>query len=126
VTLRYVRKFIDHDDHGVRLFDVPKGYKLNDLINELEGYCNILLGREDPPVNAGAWTLMELVDAYHARAREIEMRIHTWEQEGRVAKQSPYYRFRTGQLRSFIEMCRMMIDMASRRITAAQMLAAEQ
>jgi hypothetical protein len=66
--------------------------------------------------------LMEVSAAYYARAKEIDMLIHWEEQNRRVIRGSPYYRFRTGQLRSFIEMAKMMADLGSRRLTAERLM----
>lgn len=109
----------------MRAVDFPASFNVTAMQDELLGYCNILLGREEPPMNGGVFTLMELGEAYHARATEMEMIILGAEQDGRVSKGDRAYRFRTGQLRSFIEMCRRTIDMGSRRITAMQMLSDE-
>jgi hypothetical protein len=88
--------------------------------HELANYVDILLGREDPPVDRGVMTLMELAEAYHARAKEIEMELLEMEAEGAVLRGSRPYKFRTGYLRSFIELCSKTIDLGSRRVTHAQ------
>lgn len=103
---------------GVRMFEIAGGLKLGDLKDELDEYLDVLMGRADPPVDAGIMTLMEVAEAYHARACEIEMNILRAEQEGRVSKGDPFYRFRTGQLRSFLELCKRAVDLGSRRLTA--------
>lgn len=82
---------------------------------------NVLLGREDPPFDVGVMTMMEVAEAFHARASEMEMELHQLEADGTVLRGSRPYKFRTGQLRTFIEMVRKTIDLGSRRITAAQM-----
>lgn len=122
MTEEYVKAVADNRRFGVRLFEINDTFKVGDMMDELMGYCNVLLGREAPPVDYGAWTLMELAEAYHARASEMEMVIFQAEQQGKVAKGSTAYRFRTSQLRTFLEMTRRMMDMGSRRITAVQML----
>lgn len=91
------------------------------LSEELAGYTDVLLGRKDPPVDQGLLTLMEVADAYYARAKEIEMRILAEERNGGAFKGSPMYRFRTGELRSFIELSRRAADLGSRRLTDAQL-----
>ena len=88
---------------------------------ELAIMHDVLLGREPSPINSGVSSLMEVAEAYHARAREMEGLIHEAEADGAVLKGSKLYRFRTGQLRSFIELARGAIDLGSRRITVAQM-----
>ena len=59
----------------VRYFHVGAGFELSKMMAELREYTNILLGREDPPIDRGVMTLMELAEAYHARAKEIEMEL---------------------------------------------------
>jgi hypothetical protein len=122
MTEDYVKAVADNRRFGVRLFDIADTFKVGDMMDELMEYCNVLLGRTPPPVDYGAWTLMELAEAYHARASEMEMVIFHAEQQGKVTKGSTAYRFRTSQLRTFLEMTRRMMDMGSRRITAVQML----
>lgn len=105
---------------GVRLFEIDNTLKLGDMKTELQQMTDVLLGREDPPIDVGPMTLMEVAEAYHARASEMEMAILDAEQRGIVKKGENAYRFRTGQLRTFIEMCKRTIDLGSRRITALQ------
>lgn len=45
------------------------------------------------------------------------MLIHIGEQDGSIVKGSQLYKFRTGTLNSFIEMCRRLYDLGSRRLT---------
>lgn len=112
---------------GKRLTDVPvlEGLpSVEELQEELLGYANIILGRADPPQEIDGFylDLMEVSAAYYARAKEIDMLIHWEEQNRRVLRGSSYYRFRTGQLRSFIEMAKMMADLGSRRLTQERLL----
>ena len=88
---------------------------------ELDEYREVLVGRVPPPINNGIMTMMEVADAYLARAREMEGLLHSWEAAGTVIKGSSQYRFRTGELRSFIEMARSAVELGSRRVTAAKM-----
>lgn len=81
----------------------------------------MLLGRVPPPVNNGVLTMMEVADAYLARARELEQLLLRAESDGTVVKGSAKYKFRTGELRSFIEMTRSAVELGSRRVTAAKM-----
>lgn len=90
--------------------------------DELQVYTDILLGRKPPPIDAGILTLMECAEAFHARAKEMEMSLLNGEAEGAILKGSGPYRFRTGALRSFIEMAAKAIDLGSRRVTHANML----
>jgi hypothetical protein len=97
---------------------------IEELQEELLGYANVILGRADPPLQLDGFylDLMEVAAAYYARAKEIDMLIHWEEQNRRVIRGSPYYRFRTGQLRSFMEMAKMMADLGSRRLTQERLL----
>lgn len=89
---------------------------------EIDEYVAVLLGHETPPIDAGILTLMECAEAYHARAKAIEMELLELEAEGAILRGSRPYRFRVGYLRSFIEMCAKSIDLGSRRLTHMQML----
>ena len=100
---------------GRRLTDVAVGSGLPDvdeLVGEFLGYADIILGRVDPPTDGMAYLdLMEICAAYYARAKEVEMLILWSEQQRKVIRGSPHYKFRTGQLRSFLEMSKMMADL---------------
>lgn len=113
--------------YGRRLTDVETLEGLpspEEISEELLGYANVLLGRADPPqgLNSFFLDLMEVAAAYYARAKELDMLIHWEEQNRRVIRGSPYYKLRTGQLRSFIEMAKMMADLGSRRLSLERML----
>lgn len=96
---------------------------VDDLQGELLDYADVLLGRADPPDGMDTvMDLMEVAAAYYARAKEIDMLIHWEEQQRRVIRGSPYYKFRTGQLRSFIEMAKLMADLGSRRLTMERLM----
>lgn len=97
---------------------------VEELHEELLGYTDVILGRADPPMELNGYflDLMEVAAAYYARAKEIDMLIHWEEQNRRVIRGSAYYKFRTGQLRSFIEMAKMMADLGSRRLTMERLL----
>jgi hypothetical protein len=112
---------------GKRLTDVEvlEGLpSVEELHDELLGYANVILGRADPPLQLDGFylDLMEVAAAYYARAKEIDMLIHWEEQNRRVIRGSAYYKFRTGQLRSFIEMSKMMADLGSRRLSQERLL----
>jgi hypothetical protein len=77
----------------------------------------VLLGRLDPPIDRGIMTLQEVAEAYHARASEIAMKLLRLEAEGQVVRGDKAYKFRTGELRTFMEMCSKAIDLGSRRLT---------
>lgn len=106
---------------SVRSFKVGGSFNLKAMREEVRQMTDVLVGREAPPMDSGVSTLMEVAEAYHARAREMESMIHEAEADGFVTRGSKIYRFRTGQLRSFIELAKGAIDMGSRRITVAQM-----
>jgi hypothetical protein len=96
--------------------------KVGDLSAEIKRYTDVLLGRVDPPMDAGVATLMECADAYYARACEIDILIHEGEREFEIGKGDPLYKFRTGELRSFLELTKRAQEMGSRRITLAQLM----
>lgn len=110
---------------GQRVRDVPLQAGLPDvevISKELEEYADVLLGRVPPPIEAGELTLMEIADAYHARACEIQMKIQQLEREGGTFRGSNYYKFRTGELRAFIELAKRAAELGSRRLTQARLL----
>lgn len=94
---------------------------VDDLRGEIDGYLEVLLGRVDPPISNGPLTLMEYANAVYSRGVEITMLIQRGEANGHVAKHSEHYKFRTGELRNFVELARAAIDLGSRRLTAAKM-----
>jgi hypothetical protein len=95
---------------------------VDELYDELEYYVDVILGREEAPLQSPYLALQEIASAYLARAYEIEMLIHRAESDRSVTKGSPYYRLRTGSLRSFIEMARKMCDLGSRRLSQEQLI----
>lgn len=108
---------------GVRLEDAEADPDiLDDLDAELEHYMEVLLGRVPPPINQGVMTLMEVASAYYARGQELNMQILKMERDGMVRKGSKLNKFRTGQLRSFLELTKRAADLGSRRLTHEQML----
>lgn len=114
-----------HVQFSQRLTDVPLGEgipSVEELQDELLEYTDVLLGRVDPPIDSPYLSLMEISAAYHARALEMEMLIHYEEQQKRVIRGHPLYKFRTGQLRSFIEMSKRLADLGSRRLTQEALL----
>lgn len=110
---------------GRKLSSVPVEYGLSsveELWEEIEGYIDIILGRTPPPVESPYLSLAEVATMYYCRAMEIDARIHQGERVGDIAKGSAYYRFRTGELRSFIELSKKAADLGSRRLTQEQLL----
>ena len=79
------------------------------------------MGREAPPINNGEMTLLEYANAVYSRGMELTMLIQRSEASGVVLKGSKYYKFRTGELRSFVELALKAIELGSRRITVAKM-----
>lgn len=105
----------------LRTFHIAEGLpNLTLLTAELQDYTDVLLGRTPPPIDHDTLTLMEVADAYYARACEIAMLIHEGERNGTVLKNSPHYKFRTGELRVFMEMTKRAADLGSRRLTQEQ------
>lgn len=103
---------------------VPIGNEIlstSSISAELQDYVDVLLGRQQPPQDFGELTLYELASAYYSRAKEIEMAILRSEREGVVKRGQPFYRLRTGELRSFIELAANACELGSRRVTVAQM-----
>lgn len=108
-----------------RVRDVPLAIGLptvDELEEELFGYVDVLLGRQEPPIDNGVLTLMEVTNAYLSRAYEIEMMILAAERSRDILRASPYVKFRTGELRSFIELARKAQELGSRRLTQLQLL----
>lgn len=114
-----------HVQYGKRTTDVPldEGLKSIDALHgEFLDYADILLGRVEAPIDSPYLQLMELASAYYARACEVEMLILYEEQQRRVIRGHPLYKFRTGQLRSFLEMSKKLADLGSRRLTQESLL----
>jgi RNAse (barnase) inhibitor barstar len=106
----------------LRSFRVNSGLpSLPDLRAELEEYIDVLMGRVQPPIENEEMTLMEYANAVYSRAMEVTMLIQRAESEGTVLKGSKYYRFRTGELRTFTELAARCIELGSRRVTKAQL-----
>lgn len=111
---------------GRRLIDIEVGLGLDpvdDLWAEIQHYMNVLLGREDSPISSPYLSMMEVATAYYARAMEIDAIIHAAEREGAVMRGSPLYRFRTGELRSFIDLSKRCVELGSRRLAQEDLLA---
>lgn len=114
-----------HAHFGRRLTEVPvsEGLPSPEAIqDELLHYCDVLLGRVDPPVSSPYLDLCEIASGYFARASELDMLIHWEEQNQRVVRGHPLQKIRTGQLRTFLDMARKMADLGSRRLTQEALL----
>ena len=106
----------------LRSFDIPAGLdNITKMRAEIQDMVDVLTGRADPPLQAGHLTLMEVADAYFARASEMTMLIHQKEADEEVGKGSLLYKFRTGELRDFLEMAKRASDLGSRRLTKEQL-----
>ena len=111
----------DKVEHIGQTMDTVRNFE-----RELEDYTDVIFGRKEAPVKEGIATMYEISVAYYARAKEIEMFCKKLESGIDVGKtRHPIYRFRTGQLNVFIEMCKELTKLGSRRITVAQMMLAE-
>jgi len=114
-----------HVQLSSRLIDVPLSLGLpsvEELWTEISDYVDTLLGRRESPIDSPYLALAECATAYYSRAQEIDMLIHAAEREGAVMKGSGYYKFRTGELRSFIELAKKCAELGSRRLTQEQLL----
>lgn len=67
----------------------------------------------------GILAMMEVADAYFARACEMEQLILRGEREGTISRGSALYKFRTQELRSFKELAAGASNLGSRRLTEA-------
>jgi hypothetical protein len=107
---------------SIRSFRLNDGLPtLRELQQELDEYVAVIMGREAPPINNGEMTLLEYANAVYSRGMELTMLIQRSEASGTVLKGSKYYKFRTGELRSFVELALKAIELGSRRITVAKM-----
>lgn len=108
--------------HGVRKFRLGEGLPdVHEMREELEGYRDVLLGRVPAPIpGTGVDVLMECASAYHARALELHMLLLEGENDGIILRNSKAYKFRTGELRAFIDMAKGAAELGSRRITVWQ------
>ncbi len=107
---------------SLRSFRLNSGIPaLPDLRQELDEYVEVLMGRETPPIDNDEMTLMEYSNAVYSRAMELTILLQRAESDGTVLKGSKYYKFRTGELRSFTELALRCIELGSRRVTKAQL-----
>lgn len=122
-TPRASRQLVERKSYGLRRFALAEGLPaLSALRGELLDMTDVLLGRAESPIPARRMeALMEVADAYFARASEMTMLIQQAETDGRVPKNHPYYKFRTGELRTFMEMAKRAAELGSRRITVVQL-----
>lgn len=95
---------------------------VGDLYEEILEYWDVMFGRKPSPIASPYLALAEVATAFYARAQEIDSLIHAGEREGDIVRGSPLYKFRTGELRSFIEASRRVAELGSRRLTQEQLL----
>lgn len=111
-----------HPSQHLRAIELGQGLpSIPEMVAELDTMTDVLLGRIEPPVNNGLLTLMETADAFYARGSEMTMLLQRAEREGNITRGSGYVKFRTGELRTFLEMCKRAADLGSRRVTFANM-----
>jgi hypothetical protein len=127
--MRSMRKIkVVHPQHvqfSQRLNVVPVGetwINVEDLRQELYEMFDILLGRKESPISSPYLAMAEVATAYYTRAQEVDALIHRGEQEGTILRGSDLYRFRTGELRSFIDAAKRCAELGSRRLTQEQLL----
>lgn len=97
---------------------------LDDCYKELTVYAEHLLtfvNDEHVPVEH-VLDLLEVASAYLARAYDIERRLYQREQVLNLPRGCPEQRFRTGALESFISQAKVLRDLGSRRLSAAQLI----
>jgi hypothetical protein len=106
----------------VRAFTVGSGLPdLKTMEAELDDMVAVLKGEVPAPVT-GTLALMECSDAFYARGKEMEMLLLRGEREGTILRGSNHYRFRTGELRSFLDLCKSASELGSRRLTQESLL----
>ncbi len=94
---------------------------LQTMRDEIDYMMTVLLGKEDPPVDAGLLTLQEVAYGYFARASELYITLARAETAGTVIKGSATQKFRTMELRQFLEVARAAMELGSRRVTTAKL-----
>lgn len=106
----------------IRPMPIKKGFPTAEEIgDEVEYMFNVLLGRVDPPMRVGVTTLMEIADAYYARAAELTYMIHREERRGNIKRGDELYKVRTGELADFMEACKRAVETGSRRLSYEQL-----
>ena len=101
-------------------FPLKKGLSsAQDLHDEIKEYIDVLMGHINPPIADGVDTLFEVSSTYLARAKEVEIKLLERERNTKIESGDELKKFRTGELRSFIELCKSAQNQGSRRITVA-------
>lgn len=125
IEIRREARAPSHVQFGRRTTEVPLGVgisSIDEMKRELDHYWDVLLGRIDPPVESPYLMLMEVADAYFARAKEMHAKILELEREQVIPRGAPLQRFRTGYLRDFIEVAARASDKGSRRLSQEDLL----
>ena len=90
--------------------------------NEIDDMTSVLMGRSEPPVQAQRTdSLYEVANAYYSRGMELTMILQRLEADGVVMRGTKMYKFRTGELRTFVELAQRAAELGSRRISVAEM-----
>ena len=108
---------------GLRHFKLGDGLpSLHDLRTELESMTDVLMGRVPPPYPPErVESLMEVGNAYYTRGMELTSLLQRYETDGIVLKAHKLSKFRTGELRTFCELAKAVVELGSRRVTVAAM-----
>lgn len=117
-----VHKFKPPKSHrNITTIKVPAGLVgLDELRQEIDDMTDVLNGHEEPDIDLGELTLLEVGTAYLARAYELQGIIHRSEIMGEVVKNSAFNLFRTRELQSFIDLAKAKVALGQRRVTWAQ------
>lgn len=108
----------------IRHFRLGEGLPTPEKIRDELAYMRaVLLGHEDPPIEEGIITLMEVAEGFYSRACDMEQQILRAQEEGRIiggsTKKNPYHTLRTQEIRSFKDMSKSAAELGSRRVTWA-------
>lgn len=101
----------------------PRGLgTIEEIRDEFDHYTAVLLGDDNPPWENGILTLQEVAFAYFSRACEVEGLILRGENDGTVpqTKASRWYKFRTGELQSYLAIFKEGTRLGSRRLSYAE------
>lgn len=93
------------------------------LEREIDEMVDVLMARADSPIDSPYLALQEVATAYFARGQELDMQIHRAERQGFIFRGDEYYKFRTGELRAFIELAKKCAELGSRRLSQEQLMA---
>lgn len=102
--------------HPLTQVRTPRGLtSLQKVLDEMDTYVAVLMGNQDPPWDNGTLTMQEVGFAYFSRACEIEALIYRGEREGRISTGSEWYKFRTGELRSYLSLFKRAFELGKSR-----------